>query len=110
MCIKIQYFYLSASLTVLLHQTTPTEIVKNVNDELDKETDEEDPYANLDIEFKEWTPTMEFDDVSKILKKVQAAEESECFDELRKLYIRMNTGEDVWEMDKFEPNINADQF
>ena len=45
--------------------TTPTEIVKNVNDELDKETDEEDPYANLDIEFKEWTPTMEFDDVPK---------------------------------------------
>ena len=53
---------------------------------------------------------MEFDDVSKILKKVQSAEESECFDELRKLYIRMNTGEDVWERDKFEPNINADQF
>lgn len=71
-----------------------------------KELDEE-LYEQIE---KDFTATMEFDDVSKILAKVQSAEESECFDELRRLYLRMNPGEEVWENDKFEPAIDGTQF
>ena len=40
----------------------PTETLMNFNDEVEKETDEEDPYKSFNIEFKEWSPAMKLDE------------------------------------------------
>merc|ERR1740129_56492 len=49
--------------------TVQTETIKNVNEELEELEDSEDPYDSLDIEFKEWTPTMDFNKESKEKKQ-----------------------------------------
>ena len=44
----------------------------------------------------------------KKFEKLSKTEESDCFDQLRKLYIKMAMPQDVWEEDEYEPEIDAD--